>query len=1762
MGIKFIIKSKPVDEKLEYFKRLVIEHLKSLDSGDSDMEKGRAYDVGTIRERRGGTKWIKGADKKWRLYYNKESRGAKISISNLIKKVNSIDNVEDLMKLILLHRDRFSDDSGNPIPLVQELSRHISERQGRIAPQKTGEENKDPEKPVAPEEKKPVAGEAKEERIAIVNDIVGKVETTRFTHEQGVKELMKKLGMSKESAEAVLDTYHYLPLPKGGAGGKPRDKKSGKWENPLQKYDNLDPGTIARTVVNFDKKNLTEDRVVSAMVKKYGLSEEDAKGFWNYLNALTPTEVKKAKLFADDKALSGMVDQNKAEYPDLEKWAKSYESAKDKDEQVEFNKPRTYRGEKQIELKNPPGLDAHYYLKESIYGDRGTPWALVREQRPTADSSFKLASKDSLFFGDLKTCKELLRRLAIGAKAYNEKQQNTGQAEGPEESEEEKHRNPSGFEIGKLADSLYSRFNVDLSWGRKIINDILQGKPYDELVKYYTGMEPGHPHPKDLQAIYEQIINNFGLEHKNRSQAMMGNQNAKKDGVTDEPESEKKRKTEQSREKKARKKAGMPPEERGERVSAMKDSTWDPKSNDYRYKDTGYIAGSRKERAQAYIRRMAKEGVQVVNSQIDWESIEENDRTAKEIITKQNLMGKPDWEALKNGGMTGGAGYLVNEIYRTISSKPRNDTPEDRNNFSLGLDSVRGRFEACKQFSDVQKAAQEIFGEMTGRFVDSLKTPEYLELAKKLETQKEKLSKYNSVLKEKIYEAGDPFTEAKQFLAADLGISGNRLIDEETGDWNSSYYPRGHQKRQRELFKKGSEEYKRRQKQIEDRTGITRESLKEAIWETEKNMVDVRDKKNEELRLTNTMSPVWYSLGDSFASALKITAGGSKHRHKEAFAKHYDKVAELGINDDDFSWAEARKGGRGGEKRKTQFELQVADHIVRKGGRDIQVESTEELKKMFNLRDVQSGNWVLNDVKSAKFHVDNIAMGLADLADITGIPDNLVSLNGRLAIAIGARGHSKWLAHYESLERVINITKMRGGGSLGHEWFHAFDNLIAEAMTGGKYNVFLTETNDILDLSKTQSKLLDRVRMYKRWRDEEKEGSDSYRRYNDYYEEAKKAAKKAGISVDEIESGEEHIQKIKTAFDKLVKAMKTGDTIKTKDVSYTKADYIKLNDVMSRNPSFISGIGITDDMPVGEAIKQASRWRKYYGFNRGQLTRAVAAHYDKNPNGGAITVNTDDKTSAFYEAAKKLDGSGSSPYWSKIIEMGARAFSAYLNDKMAERGWTNNYLAHATDNNAYSNGQDPYPVGEERKAINTAFDELFQAIKETGAIRKAINMVDSKTKLFMDIRFVLPIRKSIFNKGKVEERAEKVLFLENIRKKILDHLSSLEEEENSGIKKSILGLESLTKGGVPPGTRHTWSNGVTHVKLPSGKWRPVYDSQTRGAKMAISALKKKIDNAKDVKEIMDIVMENRERFSDAQGHPLPLVQELSDYVNEAQDKKAAVDIGKPGKKGESLERYKNYKKGTFKKPKGKWSSGDLLMLNGMINRLKESGYQTKVKKGNDKRFQYKTIGSLDVMFENTSDYNGIVGIMNAFEDAGGEVNLTDDKVIFTIPEKPGEYEQDTMEKIRKDYRDKKIGIEEAKKRIRNTGMFTNIAMGKIDFSEIGEHKGYRISVLVDTQFAGIRSHFYTIESKADRYDIKEGYDNHVSGHIDYTDSWYPKTKEDASQKLKELLDNTVKIDHIDHYDHSDYFREGSSGADEEVKKAVSDVLAEVLESPA
>lgn len=152
--------------------------------------------------------------------------------------------------------------------------------------------------------------------------------------------------------------------------------------------------------------------------------------------------------------------------------------------------------------------------------------------------------------------------------------------------------------------------------------------------------------------------------------------------------------------------------------------------------------------------------------------------------------------------------------------------------------------------------------------------------------------------------------------------------------------------------------------------------------------------------------------------------------------------------------------------------------------------------------------------------------------------------------------------------------------------------------------------------------------------------------------------------------------------------------------------------------------------------------------------------------------------------------------------------------------------------------------------------------------------------------------------------------LEYFKKKILAHLDDLEQKENAEkkeLKKSLIAFEmaSIEKAGYPVGTIREWK-GKKYIKVAPGKWKPKYDSHSRGAKMAIAALKKKIDAYTDSEELMQIILENRDRFSDENGRPLPFVKELSDYISGRNDaleepkttpKKAENKKKMPKKKG-------------------------------------------------------------------------------------------------------------------------------------------------------------------------------------------------------------------------------------------------------------------------
>ena len=740
------------------------------------------------------------------------------------------------------------------------------------------------------------------------------------------------------------------------------------------------------------------------------------------------------------------------------------------------------------------------------------------------------------------------------------------------------------------------------------------------------------------------------------------------------------------------KKPGINPDDR---VSAMEDEiSLNPKSDNYAYKDTGYIAGSQREKIQNTLKRKAELGEVVNIDDLDWNALEENSRTAADMIVKQNVIGKVDYQKLKDNGMDPRAAAMITSIYRSIGKEPVDDTAEGRKNFVWAISTLRERLEQCKTYKEVFAMMKEIGEEKSGRFTTLLQTDEeYAAVDSQIKAIDEKTKEVNKKV-QAMYRSSE-FSKKR--------FGGKETTESYWRDFVEKEYP----------GMEFSIQFGYYRAPYQRLPYIAVEKAKREVLNAQRN--ELREPAIERIKLKNPMTDAWKQLGKGCFDAFGQPAQ-SVYDYYNAFMQLGDDPTKFGgwglsqkaksyakyLN---WDWAEKttekkEKSNVVKKRVKNTFEMKVVPYTERKGGRDISVKSTEELKKAFNLREVQVGSWVQSDPISAKWHTENIAGGFADMSDVLGIPDNKLSLNGRLAIAIGARGHKGALAHYESGERVINITKMKGGGSLGHEWFHAFDNLIAEAINGGDYDQWLTNPN-------------------------------------------------YGRSYKDISRIDATNQRVKDAFGKLVEAMLEGDTPETAIVVYSPETWKKCQDwgnLNTRVPFSISSEmrnpNATKESVISAITDYYDRLKENYnGFDnkfpekykkkRQKLLDFAAIHFAEDKDAGEVSYLTGGKVSRFYEDAKTLDTGKSKKYWSTPHEMAARAFEAYLADKLKEKGISNSYLTGHADNAEYKGEWYPYPTEADRVKINKAFDELFEVIRNENAIRKALDILDGKPRFII-----------------------------------------------------------------------------------------------------------------------------------------------------------------------------------------------------------------------------------------------------------------------------------------------------------------------------------------------------------------------------------------------------------------------------------------------
>ena len=122
--------------------------------------------------------------------------------------------------------------------------------------------------------------------------------------------------------------------------------------------------------------------------------------------------------------------------------------------------------------------------------------------------------------------------------------------------------------------------------------------------------------------------------------------------------------------------------------------------------------------------------------------------------------------------------------------------------------------------------------------------------------------------------------------------------------------------------------------------------------------------------------------------------------------------------------------------------------------------------------------------------------------------------------------------------------------------------------------------------------------------------------------------------------------------------------------------------------------------------------------------------------------------------------------------------------------------------------------------------------------------------------------------------------LEYFKKELLKIL-----DKQESVSKSFSDMfDFIEKGRLANiGEVRTW-NGVKYKKIAPGKWRRIYETDSRGAKQSIAIIKKKILNVKSTDELLELIMQNMNRFTGTDGKLLPIVEELKNAVNESKSK--------------------------------------------------------------------------------------------------------------------------------------------------------------------------------------------------------------------------------------------------------------------------------------
>ena len=376
----------------------------------------------------------------------------------------------------------------------------------------------------------------------------------------------------------------------------------------------------------------------------------------------------------------------------------------------------------------------------------------------------------------------------------------------------------------------------------------------------------------------------------------------------------------------------------------------------------------------------------------------------------------------------------------------------------------------------------------------------------------------------------------------------------------------------------------------------------------------------------------------------------------------------LATREEALRWAQndAKDRGNGGKIKLVPPQL---EHINRDGpdyrhGRNA---DGQWYLDAFGFKGGEFGNWMspLDRQASLNYGFD----ALKDLADALCISDWDISYGGHLSIAFGARGVGRFAAHYEPMRQVINLTKMRGAGSLAHEWWHGLDDYLGARFSAGGYL------------------------------------SDNPRKFPLFAELIQTIKYKPQTVEQAVQSN--------AAADK--RTRKNAESWLSSIFSYSidkAGNEVKARYETLKQPFFRGEEGSVEKLSLfkkelfGHVIRKQER-DTLLAFER--LFRSAAERTE--PTIGSVKTDYYRASIEMGKACQKENN-----YWDSAVEMTARAFATYVMDKLERRsdylvGHAECAVALTADRNGNPEVIRAFPQGEERKAINAVFDKLIAELK-------------------------------------------------------------------------------------------------------------------------------------------------------------------------------------------------------------------------------------------------------------------------------------------------------------------------------------------------------------------------------------------------------------------------------------------------------------------